>query len=343
MRIKGLLFAVSTLFTLAACTQKNEGAAADAGEEAAPPRPVSAPGVVLTSTSKWVEKSEGLMAYAGPAEYGEAVEVLLAQDGGAGLEKKYVTKRAVREKIEGERDFYQVKDSEGKEFWVQDLLIAVDAELCIVTGESALLYTKPDLASINSKALVLPQYAIMGLHRAESTEDFICVSGYITEFKNSPVIARQFVKTGLVSVDYDPEDIQAIKLYHAAMASKNDIAKRELLNNAAGLWTSFRPLIWEAIEAMDAPQFVERPTTRILPVAAIDGGGPGEKVNLRDKPGLRDSKVVAQLNHDTLVIITAETTEMDTIDNVTDYWYRVHVDGEEGEEGWIFGAYLGPA
>jgi hypothetical protein len=322
--------------------KKNEEAAAEPGPEAAPPRIGSVPGVILTDTTKWVEKSEGLMAYAAPAAHGEVVEALLVPEEGAdpdgAPEKKYLTKRAARERLEGERDFYQIRASDGKEYWAQDLLIAVDATPCIVTGESALLYSKPDLASLNPNTLVLPQYAVMGLHQAESTADFACVSGYITGFR-APVIARQFVKSGLVSTE--TVDIQAIKLYQAAMAANNDIAKRELLYNAFDLNSSFTYLIAEAIEAMNAPQFTEKPFTREPALALIDAGGSGEKVNLRDKPGLRDSTVVARLSHDTVVSITAETNETETIDNVTDHWYRVR--GEEGEEGWIFGAYLGPA
>jgi hypothetical protein len=336
MKVKRLLFAVSAFFVLAGCTQKRENAAAEAGPEAAPPRPVSVPGVILTDTAKWVEKSEGLMAYAAPAGWGEEVEVLLARDEGTGPEQKYVTKRAAREKIEGERDFYQIKDSEGKEYWVQDLFIAVDAVPCIVNGiPTPLLYTKPDLGALNPNTLVLPKYALLGLHEAESTKDFVCVSGYITEteFKNSPVIARQFVKR--VRVSANATDIQAMKLYKAAMANKDYIVKRELLNNALALNPFFPRLIQDALEEMNAPQFTERPSSR---TAFVDGGGHGEKVNLRDKPGLRDSTVLAPLPHGTAVTISAETTETDTIDNATGYWYRIESEG--GWEGWIFGAYL---
>jgi hypothetical protein len=105
--------------------------------------------------------------------------------------------------------------------------------------------------------------------------------------------------------------------------------------------SSFTYLIGQAIEAMNVPQFTEKPYTREPAIALIDAGGPGERVNLRDKPGLRDSAVAARLNHGAVVDILAETNETETVDNVTHYWYRVR--GEEGEEGWIFGAYLGPA
>ena len=338
MKITRLLFAVCALFVLAACTEKKtEALSAEVEEEAAPPRPVSVPAVVLTGTSKWVEKSDGLMAYAAPADYGEVVEAVLVQGddaaAAAAWEKKYVTKRASREKLEGERDFYQVKAADGKEYWVQDLLIAVDAEPCIVLTESALLYSKPDIGSLNPNTLVLPQYAILGLHQAESTEDFVCVSGYVTEFKNRPAITRQFVKSGLVSTD--AADIQAMKLYKAAMANKNNIAKRELLNNALALRSSFTFLIEAALEVVNEPQFTER---ALSSEAVVNAGGYEEKVNARNKPGLKDSAVIFQLSHGVLVTITAATNETESIGDYTGYWYRARDDS--GQEGWVFGAYL---
>jgi hypothetical protein len=67
------------------------------------------------------------------------------------------------------------------------------------------------------------------------------------------------------------------------------------------------------------------------------------KLNVRDKPGLVDSKILFQLeyndsgpeNHlETLAI----TNEKDTIDNITDRWVKIK--DEAGRIGWVFGGYV---
>jgi hypothetical protein len=328
MKYTIILFAA--LIALVSCTPKQEEPAPALKEEI---KPASVFAVILSDTSKWTEKSEGLMAYAAAGSHGEVVEALLVQDGGGSPQTKYDTKRALREKLEGERDFYHVKASDGKDYWVQDLLIAIDAVPCIVTSDAALLYSKPDIGSLNPNTLILPQYAILGLHQTESTEEFACVSGYVTEFKNTPVVAKQFVKTELVSTN--SVDIQAMKLYKSALANKNEIAKRELLTNAQSLRSTFAPLIEDALAEMDAPKFTQKQISATMVIITLDGFG---IVNVRDKPGL-SSNVLFQLEDGHQVSVTAVTNESEMVDDIYDNWYYITSATDE-KSGWVFGAYL---
>ena len=328
MLYKIVLFAA--LAAVFSCTPKQEESAPLRQEEA---KPVSVSSVILTDTAKWVEKSEGLMAYAAPADYGEVVEALLIQDEPYDSQIKFDTKRALREQLEGERDFYRVKASDGKDYWVQDLFIAIAAAPCIVTGNTALLYSKPDTLSLNPNTLVLPQYAVLGLHQTESTQEFACVSGYVTEFKNTPVVAKQFVKRELVSTH--SVDIQAMKLYKSARANKNRIAKRELLNNAHSLRSRFTPLIEDALAELDAPRFTQKQVSgRTTIMSSV-----GSMVNVRDKPGVEESNVMFQLKDGDPVFVIAVTNESEIVGGTYDNWYCITSEVNK-KSGWVFGAYL---
>jgi hypothetical protein len=341
MKKTAYLFLVCSFFCVllstVSCSKKDGQAEASAeSQESKEAAPAGIPSVILTDTSKWTEKSEGLMAWAAAAVPGEVVEALTVKDEADPSLTKYETKRAAREKLEGERDFYHVTASDGRDYWVQDFLIAVDAVPCVVLSDSALLYTKPDIASLNPRTLILPQYAVLGLHETDANSGFACVSGYVTEFSNTPVVAKQFVKRELITAD--PVDIQALRLYKTAMANKNEVARRELLNNALTLDTQFLPLIREALAGMNAEK-VE------FSVVSYDGGlncilsGDGSQVNARDKPGIAGSNVIFKLDDRSPVIVSSVTFETETVGGVTDHWYSVVDEGTQ-KSGWVFGAYL---
>ncbi|GMO48134.1 MAG: hypothetical protein Pg6C_10480 [Treponemataceae bacterium] len=57
-------------FAAVSCSQKNTQAASDEAQKTESAPPANIPSVILTDTSKWTEKSEGLMARAASAEAG---------------------------------------------------------------------------------------------------------------------------------------------------------------------------------------------------------------------------------------------------------------------------------
>jgi len=67
-----------------------------------------------------------------------------------------------------------------------------------------------------------------------------------------------------------------------------------------------------------------------------------EVLNIRDKPGLVDTKVVSKIipSSGNLVFldVSAATEERETIDGKTDRWLKIKY---KGIEGWVFGGYTG--
>lgn len=74
----------------------------------------------------------------------------------------------------------------------------------------------------------------------------------------------------------------------------------------------------------------EAETKRIGTVSA----GP---LNMRSQPAM-DGKVIVVLHKGEQLEVLEESPNMETIDNITAYWYRVRT--SKGDEGWVFGGYL---
>ena len=62
----------------------------------------------------------------------------------------------------------------------------------------------------------------------------------------------------------------------------------------------------------------------------------GENLNIRDAPG-KDGKVLGKLPYGTKVAVLEKGSEKVTIDEISDFWYKVSANGLEG---WCFGGYL---
>lgn len=62
----------------------------------------------------------------------------------------------------------------------------------------------------------------------------------------------------------------------------------------------------------------------------------GENLNIRDAPG-KDGKVLGKLPYGTKVAVLEKGSEKVTIDEISDFWYKVSA---KGLEGWCFGGYL---
>jgi hypothetical protein len=67
-----------------------------------------------------------------------------------------------------------------------------------------------------------------------------------------------------------------------------------------------------------------------------------EVLNIRDKPGLIDTKVISKIippkdrSPQINLLVTEATEEKETIDGLTDRWLKINY---QGVEGWIFGGY----
>ncbi len=76
----------------------------------------------------------------------------------------------------------------------------------------------------------------------------------------------------------------------------------------------------------------------ILPVEETVSGETlrmiGDKVNMRSEPTLK-GEILEQLSINEVFEIKGKTSEISTIQKLTDYWYEIEKDGQKG---WVFGA-----
>ena len=86
----------------------------------------------------------------------------------------------------------------------------------------------------------------------------------------------------------------------------------------------------------DAYRELTLPATPILAVRGSWGVVDTNYLRLRADP-TKSAEVLAGLTKGTVVKILSATEKKETVEDETDYWYRVSL---EGLEGWVFGAYL---
>ena len=78
------------------------------------------------------------------------------------------------------------------------------------------------------------------------------------------------------------------------------------------------------------------PATPILSIRSSWGVVNSNYLRLRAKPST-SSKVLDGLTKGTIVKILSTTEKKETVEDETDYWHRISL---EGLEGWVFGAYM---
>jgi len=78
------------------------------------------------------------------------------------------------------------------------------------------------------------------------------------------------------------------------------------------------------------------PATPVLSMMEQWGVVESNYLRLRATPS-RSAEVLAGLTKGTVVKVLSSTEQKETVEDETDYWYRVSL---EGLDGWVFGAYL---
>jgi len=85
-----------------------------------------------------------------------------------------------------------------------------------------------------------------------------------------------------------------------------------------------------------APRELRLPATPVLSILGQWGVVETNYLRLRTTPS-KSAEVLAGLTKGTVVKVLSSTDQKETVENETDYWYRVSL---EGLDGWVFGAYL---
>ncbi len=83
-------------------------------------------------------------------------------------------------------------------------------------------------------------------------------------------------------------------------------------------------------------QALRLPATPVLSIRLSWGVVNSNYLRLRVKPST-SSKVLNGLTKGTIVKILSTTEKKETVEDKTDYWHRISL---EGLEGWVFGAYM---
>jgi hypothetical protein len=89
----------------------------------------------------------------------------------------------------------------------------------------------------------------VGVHTGLAENSFACISAYFND--TWIIIDKRFVKQDVVSTS--DNQVQGIKLYRLALATENPVVKKELLNNALLVGSSFGDLINDELLKMDNP------------------------------------------------------------------------------------------
>jgi hypothetical protein len=291
--------------------------------------------ILLNGTGLYVLQDDGRMKYSTSADAGEILELVLVRNDEK-KEKSVDVKSA--ERTDGQkRDFVHVmKDS--KDVWVQSALFAPNTRPVVITSNEAVMYKSADISGVLGD--IYPQYLIAAA--GQSQNGFVQIYAYVENVISANSSAR-FVKENCIS--YDTGDIKAMQLLCAAKASKNDTAKKELLNNALELHSSFDAMIRaeytnafpdesEGGEEEAYASGTAANKSEVEPNATISTED-GSLVNIRKTPDV-NAEVVKQLKTGSSIYYNTISDSTDEIDGISDYWYKISYP----VEGWVFGAFI---
>jgi hypothetical protein len=313
------LFCVYLLFI--SCSQGSGGdPAGNAASSAGPPSEVESsaviqaapvPAVVLSRATLWVEK-EGVMNPGTQAGKGDAV-----------IWKNEV-KNAPRSIDKETRDYARV-EIDGKDYWIQSVLVASEAVPGVIIAEDTMRYSKALLTAPNSRGATIPLHSLVAVHTNQETGIFTGVSAYLDETRT--VVAGEFIKKENVTIS--PADVQAMQLYSLALEAKTDVLKKEYLRNALDLDSRFNDIIEQELYGFAGANI----TTESLAAYDIAVVRPG--CTVYEEPAIR-SRDLGPLPVGSLVTVVERTeNEVRLNSGDTARWYKIIEPA-----GWVFGAYL---
>ncbi len=324
-------------------------------EETAPVVVVSEPerilhhGLILEdSVSKYTLNGEGTTASMERKEsstLGEAVQVFMVPDT-ANPEKLIPEMRtAPRGDLvhagnkTPNRDFNHVITDDGQDLWIQDYYVATDIIPGIVLNENAFVFRGPSVAEIFTDSRKIPQYHFVGVHQAESTSDFLCISAYVYEWYPviSTLVRKQFVRRDAVTTN--TLDIEVLELLKVAKSLKDESAKRAVLDEAMSKGGNFNYLVAEAVSELNGPSAFTV-TSYLAEGDFVTADEENGNINIRNNPGTIGTEVLFSVPVNTAIVVTGLTNETEKIDDYEDYWYQISVPSMGNRTGWIFGKYI---
>jgi len=239
------------------------------------------------------------------------------------------TKKAMRASDKAERTFAKVATSDGKEYWIQDVLVGAKAQPAVIISPETVVYAKADVA--NPSGQIIPVDSIIALHPAGSVNGFVQISAYLE--KTNTVVQSLFVKQDAISTD--AADVRGLQLFLIASETKGVVQKKELLKSALTTNSRYTARIQAALDSLNSgsvdADLTSNEFSAQYPTNDAD-------VNIRKAPDT-NSEVLGKLQKGVLVSIDRRTAIPLTVGSVNAYWYHVK-SSESTPAGWVFGQFL---
>ena len=172
----------------------------------------------------WAEDENGIMQW-GKYDIPTGQELEGICDESGEIERKKA-KRNSMGKLE-ERDFVHVR-YDGKELWVQEGMVAVNAKPAVVCAENTLVYNTPTITGMGSKVLAVGTVVAVSNEEVQD-KNFVKIDALLT----SDYIRGRYIKADKIVTNSD--DVQVLQLITLAKNSKNETVRNELLVNAKAL------------------------------------------------------------------------------------------------------------
>ncbi|MGX1928465.1 SH3 domain-containing protein [Flagellimonas sp. 2504JD4-2] len=235
-----------------------------------------------------------------------------------------------RKQADDNKEYINVKLSDGTEGWVNEYLFAMDGKLGVIENATE-IYKRPDVMTFQGEKM--------------DPLDMVMVSEAEQEgwYK---VVGPKKEKEGWVQntddIIMDELEIKMGILYWRAQ-EETGVKKYDLLenivNNPAFERTKLITLVNEVlysdedlqedhayIDAID--EFMNLPSNKL--------GITVSSVNVRSNPEIDVDNVVFQLEQGVICNIIAQSDTLEKVNNNTDRWYKINY---QGKEGWVFGNY----
>lgn len=311
--------------------------------------------VLQKDMALWNEKSEGMMEWAKiNLEAGEKIDAFISGKDDDGNPIAVTKRSSWTNAKEGQTLLFAKVKYKKETYYAIANRIAIDYNPAMII-EDAATYSSKNPADIRRKGVA--QGTIIGLDITDKTDGADLSLVKMAYYDEDAYVKREgYILNRKVTSNKD--DISAFELLKKAEKEEDLTRKEAILSSISQLSTSseMKAIVNKKIEEpkklrdltdwgiIDTEWDANDPdaTFRILDeMGSRRTDDPYDvetlgNVNYRSLPGF-DGEVIAQSRLDRGHFIK-KTVETVTIDGITEHWY--YYQGNSGDEGWVFGAYL---
>nr|WP_288934029.1 SH3 domain-containing protein [uncultured Allomuricauda sp.] len=234
-----------------------------------------------------------------------------------------------KEKTEDDKEYLKVRLSDGSEGWVYEYLFTLGGELAIINNETV-LYKRPDIMTFEGNKLE-PMDMVVIL-KDEEQDDWHQIASMKREKKG-------WIQ-GDISAIQDEINVKLGILYWRAMEESSE-KKYELLEN---ILTNPNFKESKLIDHVNKALYKNEDGGEAFYIEELDSfenlssnklGIKTDLANVRNEPNV-NGEILFQVEKGDICHIIAQGESLEKMSGVTDRWYKVNLNGQEG---WIFGYY----